>query len=579
MGKEGKRLILAAALSFVVLITFQMFSSRNNKQTVPVAMSSIKAEVTPEAKIAAASAQKTEVKIVIPAKALGALKGEELLFETPYAFIKFDTLGGRIKSWVLKEYQENGKNVNVIWNNELNTYPGTLEIPSLKFYDHAFYTAKKTENSMELTATVKNVIEVKKVYTFRKDNFACDITLNIRSLNKEVKKIADAKLFLGAGINNHFVYTEEGEQIPEEKISAIKDYVVPFAHLHYLDEKLIKNTFTYDKKTNMDGSLEMFIKTGPKETDKGALSWIGMKDKYYLSAFLLKPEAGFKGYEHALLYTPWVRLTPANTAKGVKPFQVPYIMPLVALELPEFDAEKGTAQEVTLYAGPLVYEKLKAIKIGLYKAMEMGWSWFSWLAIWMLIILKWIFAICKNWGLAIIILTVLVKIVTWWPTQKSYIAMKKMQEVQPEINALKERFKDNPQKQTEETMKLYKEKKVNPLGGCLPMLLQIPIFVALYAVLANAIELKNASFLIWKDLSLKDPYFILIAIMIITMIIQQKMTPSADAQQAKMMMWMMPIMFAIFFWSLPAGVILYWVVQNILGIAQQMMVNKGTPTA
>ena len=111
------------------------------------------------------------------------------------------------------------------------------------------------------------------------------------------------------------------------------------------------------------------------------------------------------------------------------------------------------------------------------------------------------------------------------------------------------------------------------------MLLQIPIFVALYAVLANAIELKNASFLIWKDLSIKDPYFILIAIMIITMIIQQKMTPSADAQQAKMMMWMMPIMFAIFFWSLPAGVILYWVVQNILSIAQQLIVNKRTTPA
>ncbi len=577
MGKEGKRLILAAALSFVVLISFQMLTARSQKQTVPAAVSAIKAEVTPEARPAAPVLQKPEErKEILPKE---TLKGEEILVETPYAFVKFDTAGGRIKSWVLKEYMENGKNVNIIWNSELNTFPGTLEIPSLKFYDRVLYTAKQTGTVMEFTVTVKNIAEIKKVYTFRKDNFACDISLFIKSLNKDVRRVPDAKLFLGVGVNNHFIYLPGETRIPEEALSEIKDKVVPFSHMYYLDEKLIKNSFAYDKRTNADGSFEMFLKTGPKETDKGALSWIGMKDKYYLSAFLVKPENGYRGYEHAVLYTPEVKLSTANEAKGKKAYKVPYIMPLVALLLPEFDAEKGTAQDVTLYAGPLVYENLKMFGSGLHRAMEMGWTWFSWLAIWMLVILKWLFGICKNWGLAIILLTILVKIITWWPTQKSYIAMKKMQEVQPEINALRERYKDNPQKQTEETMKLYKDKKVNPLGGCLPMLLQIPIFVALYAVLANAIELKNASFLIWKDLSIKDPYFILIAIMIITMIIQQKMTPSADAQQAKMMMWMMPIMFAIFFWSLPAGVILYWVVQNILSIAQQLIVNKRTTPA
>jgi len=578
MGKEGKRLVLAAALSFAVLIAFQMFSPKAQKQTVPMAASAIKAEITPEARVAVPAAQKkAEEKKEVSAEP--ALTGEELLFDTPYAVVKFDTAGGKITGWVLKEYKENGKPVNLIWNNKLNTFPGTLEIPSLKFYDRVIYTAKKTETGAEFMVTVKNVVEVKKIYNFKKDNFACDITLFIKSLNKEVKKIADAKLFLGAGVNNHFIYDSDGIRIPEENLGAIKDKVVPFAHMHYLDEKLIKNTFTYDKRTNPDGTFEMFLKTGAKETDKGALSWIGVKDKYYLSAFLLKPEAGYKGFEHAVLYTPKVKLSAANELKGNKVYEVPYIMPLVALLLPEFDGEKGVEQSITLYEGPLVYENLKAFKAGLHRAMEMGWSWFSWLAIWMLVVLKWLFGICKNWGLAIILLTILVKVITWWPTQKSYIAMKKMQEVQPEITALRERFKDNPQKQTEETMKLYKEKKVNPLGGCLPMLLQIPIFVALYAVLANAIELRNASFLIWKDLSTKDPYFILIAIMIITMIIQQKMTPSTDPQQAKMMMWMMPIMFAIFFWSLPAGVILYWVVQNILGIAQQVMVNRGAPAA
>jgi YidC/Oxa1 family membrane protein insertase len=197
----------------------------------------------------------------------------------------------------------------------------------------------------------------------------------------------------------------------------------------------------------------------------------------------------------------------------------------------------------------------------------------------MLIILKFFFQITKSWGYAIILLTIAVKIVTWVPTQSSYKSMKKMQEVQPYLTALKEKYKDNPQKFNEEMMKVYKEKKVNPISGCLPLLLQMPIFIALYAVLANGIELKNASFLIWSDLSVKDPYFILIALMIVTMFIQQKMTPSADPQQAKMMMFLMPIMFAIFFFSLPAGVLLYWVIQNILSIVQQLLVNKSPKPA
>ena len=149
-----------------------------------------------------------------------------------------------------------------------------------------------------------------------------------------------------------------------------------------------------------------------------------------------------------------------------------------------------------------------------------------------------------------------------------------MQKIQPHMTALKEKHKNNPQQMNQEVLKLYKTHKVNPLGGCLPMLLQIPIFYALYTVLVNSVELRGAPFYFWlQDLSLKDPYYILPILMGLTMLIQQKMTPTPDPQQAKIMM-ILPIVFTFMFISLPSGVVLYWTFQNILSIAQQFHINR-----
>jgi len=172
----------------------------------------------------------------------------------------------------------------------------------------------------------------------------------------------------------------------------------------------------------------------------------------------------------------------------------------------------------------------------------------------------------------------------WWPTHKSYSSMKKMQtamnKMQPRLKTLKEIYKTNPQKLNEETMKLYKEHQINPMGGCLPMLLQMPIFFALYATLSGAVELKGAQFIwIWKDLSLKDPLYILPIAMGISMFIQQKLsnpptaTPEAEAQQ-KMMLYFMPIMLTVFAFVWPSGLLLYWVVSNIISIGQQLVINR-----
>lgn len=153
--------------------------------------------------------------------------------------------------------------------------------------------------------------------------------------------------------------------------------------------------------------------------------------------------------------------------------------------------------------------------------------------------------------------------------------MRKMQDIQPQIAEMKERYKKDAQKMQKELMELYKKHKVNPMGGCLPMLLQIPVFIALYNVLAKAIELRGAPFMWWiTDLSVKDPYYIFPVVMGITMIIQQKMTPTTmDPMQAKMMMFM-PIVFTFMFLSFPAGLVLYWLVNNLLAIAQQYYANK-----
>ncbi|HRU38630.1 MAG TPA: membrane protein insertase YidC, partial [Candidatus Goldiibacteriota bacterium] len=195
-----------------------------------------------------------------------------------------------------------------------------------------------------------------------------------------------------------------------------------------------------------------------------------------------------------------------------------------------------------------------------------------------------LYGLTKNYGIAILLLTLFVRLLLWYPSQKSYKQMKetqsKMKLMQPRLETLKKIYKDDPAKLNEETMKLYREYNVNPLGGCLPMLLQIPIFIALYQTLISMVELKGAYFFGWlKDLSRPDPLFILPVFMGVSMIIQQmmskpvSMTPEAETQQ-KIMMWGMPIFLTFMALKWPAGLLLYWSMSNVLAIIQQTFVNK-----
>ncbi len=225
------------------------------------------------------------------------------------------------------------------------------------------------------------------------------------------------------------------------------------------------------------------------------------------------------------------------------------------------------------YFGPKVIGLLKELNVEAEKVVRFGW--FTAIAKILLLFMNFTHKITKNYGADIIIISIVLKILFWPLTKKSYVSMKEMQKVQPEMAMLREKYKDDKTRLNRELMDLYKRRKINPLGGCLPMVVQIPIFFALYWALMGSIELRHAPFILWlKDLSYRDPIYISPILMGASMVWQQKMTPTAgDPRQAKLMM-IMPIVFTFLFLSFPAGLVIYWLITNILTIGQQYLINK-----
>jgi YidC/Oxa1 family membrane protein insertase len=245
------------------------------------------------------------------------------------------------------------------------------------------------------------------------------------------------------------------------------------------------------------------------------------------------------------------------------------------------------AREYRIYAGPKEPQRLAAVGVQLERSIQHGYAWvapltraFSWL-------LDACYRVIPNYGVAIILLTVLVRLVTAPLAAKQMRSMKRLGELQPKMRELQERFRDDRQRQSQEMMKLYKETGVNPLGGCLPMVLQIPVFIGLYYALQSSIALRQAPFVLWiDDLSRPETLFtlpglgvpvrLLPILMCASMVAQQKMTPSTsmDPAQQRMMLIMMPLMFGFLFYTFPSGLVLYWLVSNLLAIAQQMLINR-----
>ncbi|MFZ5466908.1 MAG: membrane protein insertase YidC [Pseudomonadota bacterium] len=227
----------------------------------------------------------------------------------------------------------------------------------------------------------------------------------------------------------------------------------------------------------------------------------------------------------------------------------------------------------SLYIGPKIQDNLEALAEGLDLTVDYGMLHFIAKPIFWLLSLfhDWV----GNWGWAIVLVTVLIKIVFYKLSESSYRSMANMRKLQPKLQALKERYGDNKQKFSEEMMKLYRTEKINPLGGCLPILVQIPVFIALYWVLVESVELRQAPFILWiNDLTAMDPYFVLPVLMGISMWLQHKLNPQPmDEMQRKVFM-ILPPVFTVFFAFFPSGLVLYWVVNNVLSIAQQWVINK-----
>jgi len=380
----------------------------------------------------------------------------------------------------------------------------------------------------------------------------------VRILTGRMENPADMKVMKGVSILGVDSYTAAGE-------------------LNYWGKKLNKLFKEADKPQQLNAI--------PEGMYNEAVDWVSTKNKFFTQ--ILSPEKP--------IATMSVLASRDMNEKGIIPTD---IAAALAFNPEIINAGSDYELNYSYYIGPKQYSILKAAGNNMEGVMEFEtigfFSFMNWLMepsrqalLWTLNLFH---AVVRNYGVAIILLTLLIRILFWPLTHKSTDSMKRMQELQPEIKALQAKHKDNPQKLQKATMELYKEKKVNPMGGCLPMFVQIPVFIALFTVLRNAIELRYAGFLWIADLSAPENLFmgsipfvgslnILPILMSLSMIWQQKLSsPGAAAtpeqqQQQKMMMFMMPIMMLFFFYSMPSGLVLYWTTSNLLMIAQTSLRN------
>lgn len=268
----------------------------------------------------------------------------------------------------------------------------------------------------------------------------------------------------------------------------------------------------------------------------------------------------------------WV--LPANTARENFARKVDNNLYAVGMITPFSEVAPGQTKtlDATLFVGPQEEKMLEVITPGLELVKDYGWL--TVLAKPLYWLLDRLFGFLHNWGWSIVALVVLLKLAFYWLNAKAYASMAKMKAINPKIMEMRERLKDNPQQMQQEMMRIYREEKVNPMGGCFPIMVQIPVFIALYWVLLSSVEMRNAPWIGWiHDLSAPDPYFILPVVMTLSTLLQTALNPAPpDPLQAKMM-WFMPLIFSVMFFFFPSGLVLYWITNNILSIAQQWVIN------
>ncbi|MCW5665039.1 MAG: membrane protein insertase YidC [Piscinibacter sp.] len=294
--------------------------------------------------------------------------------------------------------------------------------------------------------------------------------------------------------------------------------------------------------------------------------WVAMVQHYFASAWLVDGGSGAKVPRE--FYSGKLDMPNPTTGQNARVYRMGMFLPVG-----EVAPGSSKAFESQLFAGPQEENKLAALAPGLELVKDYGW--FTILAKPLFWLLTQLHKLIGNWGWAIVALVVVLKVAFYWLNASAYRSMAKMKAINPKVMEMRERLKDKPQQMQQEMMRIYREEKVNPLGGCLPIFVQMPFFIALYWVLLSSVEMRNAPWIGWiHDLSAIDPYYILPLLMTGTSLLQTWLNPTPpDPVQAKMM-WIMPLMFSVMFFFFPAGLVLYWLTNNILSIAQQYLINK-----
>ena len=384
------------------------------------------------------------------------------------------------------------------------------------------------ELKIRLEAEAADGVKVAKILTFKRGSYLVDVAWEIT--NGSAKPFAPHAYF----------QLQRNDVAPEGETMMVSTFTGPAV---YTDaEKYQKIAFS-----DIASNSAKFAKTA----DNG---WLAMVQHYFVSAWVPKDKTPREYYMRKL--------------EGSNNFQAGLIVPVAEIA----PGAKGETS-VSLYAGPQEQAALKALSPGLDLVVDYGWL--TVVAAPIFWALQAIHGIVGNWGWAIIVLTVILKGIFFPLSAASYKSMAKMKLLTPRLTQLKERYGDDKQRMNQEMMKMYQTEKVNPLGGCLPILVQIPVFIALYWVLLGAVEMRDAPWTMWiHDLASPDPYFILPVIMIISMFVQTKLNPTPpDPIQAKVMM-AMPFIFGVMFFWFPSGLVLYWVVNNVLSIAQQWQITR-----
>lgn len=457
--------------------------------------------------------------------------------------------GGTIKSFVLKMHRETNKKdspgMQLVKTDASQGFPlqfswGTAITPQV-LYDSdkqkVTLSHDKTKGEVRLVGQAANGLTVERVYGFDNSSYLIDVSVKIKNTaDGLLQGIPQLQL-----VNARF----EGVASPADGFL----FGGPAAFINGALEEIDADDF----------------KDGPK-TLQGAIEWAGFEGNYFLCGMVPLDGAGT-----------------SFTVQGTKDLAKTQLTG--GLDTLQPGAEKEYKYHV--FYGPKKLEMLKSIGFNLDKAVNFGW--FDVIAKPTLWLLNLFYDYCRNYGIAIILVTVLFKAAFWPISQKGMKSMKNMQKLQPKMVKLKEKYKNDPTRMNQEVMNLYKTYKVNPLGGCLPMVLQIPVFFALYKVLLQSIELRHAPFMLWiSDLSAPDrlwigfdiPYLgglpVLTLLMGASMFFQQKLSPTtADPTQAKIMQFL-PVIFTFMFLNFASGLVLYWFVNNLLSILQQVLINRET---